>query len=1036
MNKSNSFKSIIPVLISFVFFCNAAIGQVVTGIVTDRDTKESLIGVTILVKGTNTGTITDFNGNYRIHANIGDILVFSFIGKENAEIKVSSNRLNVEMFDRSVAIEEVIIVGYGTQKKESVVGAITNVKGEDIAKITGVTNVSNALAGMVPGLTTLNYGGKPGQDQAQIIIRAKSTWNGMDPLVLVDGVERDMNNLDANEIESISVLKDASATAVFGVRGGNGVILVTTKRGTESKPTLTINANSGMKTVSKITDFLDSYETRWIRNQAIENQLPIDPKTWGYITPVDELKHFRDQDLPYQYPNVNWRNELLKKFVWSQKANIEIRGGTKFMKYFTSLSYLYDGDILNGQDLGQGYVPKNDYSRVNFRSNFDFSPTPISTYSIDIDGATGKENSMGAAPHLIWLPIYKGKGPDDNPVRYEDGTFANNPSGGENMVNPVELLNYSGMTTDTRTDINATFTYKLNMDFLTEGLKFNAKVNFQNFYLSSGPTIDASHVATKYIDYRNGIETWDYPKAYKDSKHGFDFYVQKPNIGTETALNNVYQNLMYQASLNYARKFKGEHNVTALLLFKRIENYRGANFPSYREEWASRLTYDFKNKYLFETNGAYNGSEKFGSGNKFGFFPSMAVGWIISNEPFMKELAGYADFLKMRYSWGKIGSDNNIPRWLYVTQWKTRTNDAKLGYPNATVPPFQSFEVTNIGNPDAKWETAVKNDIALEGAFLNNKLSFNFDYFWGKRDDIFMSASQRNIPPWFGADPVAANIGKTKERGWELELKYRDKTSFNLNYYATAAVSYAKDEVVYAEDPFLLPDYQKKEGHQIGQTFSYLNDKVITSWDDMYTGVMWLENPQAVPGMYRFIDYNGDGYIDGDDYAPYGYPDHPQYSFNFTVGGDYKGWSLMVQLYGTRNSTLQEWIYEFMEPEYASFDKYLLNNVWLPDNANYNGTFRHPTFMFSSNTTTIGSYQFKDGTMWRLKNIELAYNFHNQALNSVGIKSLRLFLTGNNVWLFSHLNEDRETGGVRNVHDNTIRYPMTRSFNAGFNIKF
>ena len=257
-----------------------------------------------------------------------------------------------------------------------------------------------------------------------------------------------------------------------------------------------------------------------------------------------------------------------------------------------------------------------------------------------------------------------------------------------------------------------------------------------------------------------------------------------------------------------------------------------------------------------------------------------------------------------------------------------------------------------------------------------------------------------------------------------------------MNYFASASISYAKDEIIYAEDPFLLPDYQKKEGHQIGQTFSYLNDKVISSWDEMYTGVMWLENPQAVPGNYRHIDYNGDGYIDGDDYVPFGYPDHPQYSFNFTAGADYKGFSFMFQLYGTRNSTLQEWVYEFMEPEYGSFDKYLLGNVWLPNENNYNGPFRHPTFMFSSNNTNIGNYQFKDGTMWRLKNVEIAYNFNNKNLNNLGINSLRLFLTGNNIWLFSHLNEDRETGGVRNTHDNKVRYPMTKSFNAGFNIQF
>ncbi len=1032
MNKIMPIKHIFLLASCLWLMHGLALGQAVSGKVTDAATHEELIGATVMVKGTTTGSITDFNGVYRIDAPKGSTLVVSYIGKESVEIKVTSNKHDVELRDNSFSIDEVVVVGYGTQKKESVVGAIANIKGDDIAKISGVTNVSNALSGMVPGLTTLNYSGKPGQDDAQLLIRAKSTWNGMEPLILVDGIERDMNNLDAFEIETISVLKDASATAVFGVRGGNGVILVTTKRGRESKPNLRVNANVGMKTVSKMPEFVNSYEARWMRNQAIEAQVPVDPTTWGYITPVAELKHFRDQDLPYQFSDIDWRDEMLRKQVWSQKVNLDIRGGTKFLKYFNSISYLYDGDVLNSHDFGQGYIPKNDYARFNFRSNFDFQPTPTTTFSVDIDGASGKENSMGAEAYLIWPGVY-GKGPDDYPIRYEDGTFANNLAG-YNMENPVELLNYGGMTTNTRTDINTTFSFKQQLDFVTKGLTLNARVNFQNYYFSEGPNIAASRMATKYIDWRSGNEVWNYPTAYLNSKHGFDFITQKPSITSETAKNNVYQNLMYQTSLDYSRNFKGGHDVTGLFLFKRRESSTGANFPSYREEWAARVTYAYKNTYLFETNGAYNGSEKFDKGHKFGFFPSLAAGWVLSNESFMKPTQSYIDFMKLRYSWGKVGSDNNIPKWLYVSQWKQVTNSAKVGYPQAGVPPYTSYDISNIGNPDARWETATKNDIAFEGIFLSNLLSVNFDYYWGNRVDIFMSAEQRNIPPWFGADPVAANIGQTKEHGWELELKFKKSTYFKLNYFASAAISYAKDEVIYREDPFLLPSYQKNEGYQIGQTRSYLNEGVIQSWDEMYTGVMWLNNPQSMPGNFRQIDYNADGYIDANDWVPYGYPDHPQYTMNFTVGADYKGFSLMMQLYGTTNSTLAEWVYEYSGPYYASvIERGLYNDVWLPG-YDKSGSYKQPSFMYSANSN--GNYFNKDGTMWRLKNVELAYQFHPKMLKEVGINSLRLYVNGYNLWLFSHLNEDRETGGIRNTHDHAVKYPMTKTVNAGLNIVF
>jgi len=1032
MNKVRSIKNLIPLMMLLWFVNSAVIGQNVTGKVTDADTFEELIGVTVMVKGTNIGTITDVNGIYRIAASKDNVLTFSFIGKESVDVLVTSTTHNVSLKDHSVAIDEVIVVGYGSQRKESVVGAISNVKGDDIARITGVTNISSALSGMVPGLTAMSYGGKPGQDEAQLLIRAKSTWNGMEPLILVDGIERDMNNLDANEIESISVLKDASATAVFGVRGGNGVILVTTKRGRESKPVLRVNGNVGIKSVSKVPEYINSYEARWLRNQAIENQVPIDGATWGYITPISELKHYRDQDLPYQFPNINWRDEMLKKHVWSQRVNMDIRGGTKFLKYFNSLSYVYDGDVLNGEDLGQGYIPRNDYSRLNFRSNFDFSPTSTTTFSVDIDGASGKQQSMGAPAFLVWLGVY-GKGPDDYPIKYEDGTYANNLAG-YNMENPVELLNYGGRTTETRTDINTTFSFNQKLDFIIKGWSVSARANFHNFYYSEGPNIAESRTATKYVDWRNGTEVWNYPTAHLNSKHGFNFIPQKPVVSSESAKTNVYQNLMYQVSTNYERKFTGGHNVTGLFLFKRRESSMGSNFPSYREEWAGRITYDYKNKYLFETNGAYNGSEKFDRGQKFGFFPSMAAGWVISNESFMNDIEQYVNFLKVRYSWGKVGSDNNIPKWLYVSQWQIVTNSAKLGYPNAVVPPFTSFNVSNIGNPYARWETATKNDIALEATMFSNFLSISFDYYWGRRDDIFMSAAQRNIPPWFGADPVAANIGQTKEQGWEFEAKIKGTTPMKLNYFASAAVSYARDEVIYQEDPYLLPDYQKKAGYQIGQTRSYLNEGVIQSWDEMYTGVMWQNNPQAMPGNFRQIDYNGDGYIDANDIVPYGYPDRPQYTINFTVGGDYKGFSLHAQIYGARNATLEQWIYEYTAPHYASVvDRLIYDDVWLPDNPN-SGSYRHPSFMYTGNN--IGNYKFKDGTMWRLKNVELAYQVKSKVLQEFGINSLRLFFSGNNLWLFSHLNEDRETGSIRNVHDHAVKYPMTKTYNMGFNIQF
>ena len=1010
----------------------------VSGRVISESDSEPLPGVGVTIKGTTSGAVTDVDGTFLISAPEGATLQLIYIGMQTLEITVTPRMSgSVQTFrlkEDALALDDAIVVGYGVQKKQSVVGAISQVKSEEIARTGGVTNISNALTGLVPGLSTLNVSGKPGEDDADIIIRAKSTWNGSSPLVLVDGIERGMNDIDVSEVESISVLKDASATAVFGVRGGNGVILVTTKRGQVGKPVMTASANITAKTKSKMPSHLGSYEALLYRNAAIENQVATSPSSWSYYTPVSDLRKYRDQTDPYMYPDVDWTEEMIRKFAWSQRYNWDIRGGTDFVKYYSSLTYLYDGDILKGQDVGQGYTPTNDYSRYNYRINLDFTPTRTTTISVDLDGATGVERTTNAGATYLWRAVYY-KGPDQYPVRYPDGTWANNENG-YNMYNPVELLNYSGMSKETRMDANASLSVLQKLDFITKGLSVKASVNFRNFYYSTGPNISASLPMTKYIEPTSGITTWNTPSSWS-SAPGFEFDMAENTISSENSRTNVYKYLTYQASVNWQREFGQKHDISAMGLFKRIENSTGAAFATYREEWAARLTYAYDARYLLEINGAYNGSEKFAKGNKFGFFPSAAAGWVISQERFIRESSAreWLDLLKIRYSWGRVGSDNNIPKWLYITQWAKTTNSAMLGYPDTARPPYSGFKVSNIGNEDARWETSVKNDIALESAFFGHKLAFNVDYFWGRRYDIFMNASQRNIPPWFGANPVAANIGRTHESGVELEVKWNHKLSNGLRYYINTMASYAQDMVDYMEDPELTPSYQKKAGYPIGQQHVILSDGIIKSWDEMYTSVTGENYSQAVIGMYRLVDYNGDGVVNTNDNVPYGYANHPQYNFSITVGASWKKWSAMIQFHGTRNCTLIQAESEFSSPYYYSvIDTDVAADMWIPG-MNPNGTHHIPTYMLSGNATSNGFYYLKDGTQWRIKNAELAYRVDNGFLKKIGINKMNIFLNGNNLFLYSHLNEDRETGGKRD-NDHVSAYPITRRINLGVKIEF
>jgi TonB-linked SusC/RagA family outer membrane protein len=439
----------------------------------------------VTIKGKGIGAITDVNGHYTLNVNKSDILVFTYVGMTDKEVVVGENsRIDVVMEIKANQVDEIVVVGYGVQRKASVVGAISQVNSQELQQTGGVTSVSAALNGLVPGLVTIAASGKPGQENASILIRGVSTWNDTSPLILIDGVERDMNDIDINEVETISVLKDASATAVYGVRGGNGVVLITTKRGTEGKISFNVYGNATLKSVSRVPTLLDSYNGRIVRNFAIENQLGIRPELWEYMTTKIELQHFRDQDMPYRYPNVDWQSEMMKDFCWSQKYGVDLSGGTKFVKYFGSVSYIYDGDILRTQNLGQGYVPKNDYNRINVRSNFDFQLTKSTVLSADIDVAVGMENTMGAPPAVTWKGMWR-KAPDEYPARYEDGTFGNNTNLTDTQ-NTVEVMNFSGANKQTRTDANASFRLKQGLDFITKGLSLNGNLSFRNYFTTTG----------------------------------------------------------------------------------------------------------------------------------------------------------------------------------------------------------------------------------------------------------------------------------------------------------------------------------------------------------------------------------------------------------------------------------------------------------------------------------------------------------------------------------------------------------------------
>ena len=971
------------------------------------DSSGPVIGAVAVVKGTMRGISTDFDGQYVIDVAPGETLVFSYVGLQSVEVPIDATTkspLNITLQETSTVLSDVVVVGYGKQTKQSVTGAISQVKGDELMKAGGVTNVSSALTGLVPGLVTLNYSGKPGQDDAEIFIRTVSTWNDASPLVLIDGIERGMNDIDLGEVENISVLKDASATAVFGVRGGNGVILITTKRGKEGSPTFSASANVTLKMSSKLPKNADSYTGLWYRNQAIENQVSMNGDLWSEYTPTEILRRYRDGDNPYLYPNVDWQSEMLRKHSWSQRYALDVRGGTKFVKYYGSLAYVYDGDVLKGQDFGQGYVPKNDYKRFNFRTNLDFQPTATTTISVDIDGAWGIERTTTATPAYLWPGIYS-KGPDQYPVRYEDGTFANNESGYA-MYNPVEYFNFSGLERHTRMDINTSFTLNQKLDFVTKGLSFRAMANFQNYYWSIGPNITASRPITKYIDWKTGEETINYPSDYTNSKYGFDYVLGKYTLSTENIWSSggspkMSKNLMYQAQFNYNRTF-GLHKVSGLILFKRIENAAGSAFPSYREEWAGRATYDFDNRYLFEFNAAYNGSEKFAKGNKFGFFPSAAVKWNLANENFLKD-CDWIDDLSIRVSAGLTGNDA-ISTYRSLAVLSSTTG----GYLFDGSQPV-AFYRSRLDSPDLTWEKTAAYNVAIDWSMFKGRLNITAEAYKSKTTDLLMSLA---VAAQTGYTSRWTNIGSTSNKGIELSIESQNIVRPNFHWTTTLTMSHNDQMVDDIGSEDFISAYDSP-GNNSYMMYGYVKGYPLNSlWGFKYGGT-WKNADERkeneitktyvsvsnTDGGARYYDVNHDGVMSREDLIYQGNADPYLYGGlqnTFYIHGFKLGVYFAYSLGGK--------IYNYSEiymagSQFANQYRYMLD-AWHPVR---NPNSDIPRAGAKSDAALPSDFMIHDASYLRLKNVTLAYTFDLRKKCS-WLRDLTLSVSGENLYLWKKYN--------------------------------
>ncbi|KJF45345.1 SusC/RagA family TonB-linked outer membrane protein [Draconibacterium sediminis] len=1033
----------------------------VSGIVFDES--GSLPGASVIVKGSEAdqliGTVTDLDGNFTLETAPNSILVISFMGYQSQEVSLEGRTsLKIQLVSETTELDQVLVVGYGVQKKASSVAAISQTKGEDLLKVGSPNTVSEALQGIMPGVTAIVDNGKPGASSAEILIRGKASWQNSGPLVLVDGVERNMNELDPNEIENISVLKDASATAVFGVKGANGVILITTKRGTLDRPVVSFSANFGFKVPTAQPDFADYVSSMKAWNEALAND-----KRWSDMIPESTISAWEGAFAtgnygPYndEFPQVDWWGTMVKDVGYQQNYNINVRGGSDFMKYFLSLGYLNDGDIFETKK-NELFDPSFNYKRYNWRANFDFSITKSTTFSVNISGSQGNRNQTGYringegedgfGQDQFFAQLY-GASQNLFPIRWSDGTYGVDFAGGGNLVALFDM----GQRTYKYYEGYYDFKLKQDLDFVTKGLSTKLSVSYNSESntasriqrYSGGNFGEQSQIAfSRIYDYSQLNSNGTYP--YVETRWQNDDF-QSPNPGAvyDYMLNGGFRkHLYYELALNYNRTF-GVHTVTALALFSRRENeylLGGSSntfgIPRRQEDWVGRVTYNYKERYLAEINGAYNGSENFAPGSRFGFFPSATIGWRISEEPLVKEIAGsWLTNLKARYSYGQSGMDrlSEGQRFAYLQNFNSGGNVSFGDYNRTNYGPL--YNEGPAANESLTWEVSTKENLGFEFTFFE-KLSGSLDLYEEKRENILMDVWS---PLWYVQKSATGNIGETKNHGLEFDLGWSENIGANFRYSVKGNIALNDNRIVFRNDGANAENYQRQAGKPIGWQSRYLVADYYQSLDDIFNGAVPNDRTlqsNLIPGDFMFIDYNADGVIDEDgDKVVVKDLQYPGTTYGLQLGAQYKGWGINTLFYGVTNVSKllpNTILYDNLGGEQGVFKSGpdVMNRWTLENAANAEKPAFHSLGTISGYSQSASTFSYQDASYLRLKNVEISYKFKKSFIQKFGFENFELYCNGNNLITWTKLDKrlDPETR-------NTSVYPIVRRYNLGVRASF
>jgi len=1048
-------RKIVFVLLFLIALCSGVVNAQsvsVSGRVIADDEPDGMPGVNVTVTGTTIGAVTDVTGRYTITVPTAQsTLRFSAVGYKSQEVAVNNQRIvNVTLALDVLALEEVVVTAFGEQKKSSIVGAVSNIKSEDLRRA-APSNLTGNIAGRITGaLVRLNDGNVGGGDyrygsgeldNAQIFIRGRATSNPANPLVIVDGVESSFGRINPEDVDQLSVLKDASATSMYGVRGANGVIVVTTKQGVIGKPKVSVNTQVRAHSPLKYPRPLDGYQYALLKNEALRNNGDAPQFT------QEDLEHYRLKDDPYFHPNVDWYDELVKPFFIEEQYNANVTGGTDRVKYYVSGEYNHAGGPWKAKKDRE-----NDYKRFNLRTNLDFNLTKTTDLNVKLNGRMETRGDVNYGESTgqryygsFWYHI-SAVCPITAPIRWPNGTWAHGDAG---PWNARAILDDGGYRTRMSNALDASLNLQQKLDFITPGL--SASVLYSSTYTSGyrrvwgGEQVNATWNYT--VDPVTGAEKYTMVRA--QGSHDRGVAVDNDNMVRYT------RNQQMEFRLKYDRLIADRHQINALILAQQSKQETVWYIPVTYRGFTGRINYSYDLKYIIELSGAYNGSDNFSKGNRYALFPALGLGWVISEEKFWKENLKFIPYMKIRGGYGMVGNDKLAGGMRYLYRYAfngspNRYNEYSAETYNFGIIPVSQYGIYEgtLGNENITWEIARKSNLGVDLQLWESRIRFTTEVFYENRSNIL--AVREDVPDQAGYSSGSGttvtlppgNVREVTNRGYEFELSFSDSFG-DFDFSVGGNYSFARSRVENWAEAQQEYTYRMRKGVPVNQPIGYI-------WTGKFYTQADLDNPAVPrpagtirPGDLMFEDINGDGIIDANDQTRklgkngIGYGFIPEIVYGFNTNFGYKGFYLDLFWQGSAHVS-SRWVnsmrYEFNGGQGGNVYSFHLDR-WTEETQ---ATAKYPRLIIGAAPLTreASSFQYINSSFLRLKSAELGYSFPKKMISGLGVSSLKIFIGGNNILTFDKVGFVDPEYNPEGTGNSGNAYPATKFYSVGVNVAF